>query len=562
MKLLCALCVLCGLGVHASALDRNAFTFTKYNLTATVDPGQQRLGIRGVITLRNDSSTPQKNIALQISSTLSWKSIQFEGKPVEFLTHAYTSDIDHTGELSEAIVTLPREIPAKQTIELNIGYEGTIPLDTTRLTRIGVPVETARHTDWDQISPSFTAVRGIGYVVWYPVATEAASLSDGNSVEETVGRWKQRHAESSMEVLFESNVDRTILFSGVANLADVNTPTDIVKIADFGISRFGTDVPTFVIADYHKLAGDAISSVYSLQGHEEAAASLSKQFANLQPVIQSYGRGGNWVEVLDNPQSDAAPFISAHLLLMPFDSLLPDETNLTLIYALSHARIHSHLAWAQEGLARYAQAAYLEQQRGRQAALDYLNDHAAELVESEKANSTSPHADDDSLLNGIDNIQFQSKAMRVWWMLHDMLGVNANIAIIMWDYNLSDDQSADYVQKLIENKTHRDLQWFFDDWVYHDRGLPDFHVTSVYSSQLPSGGYLVTVTVQNLGNAGAEVPISVQIAGGNATHRLKVLANAKASIRFEVPGAPQSVTVNDGSVPESDMSNNSYVIAK
>jgi hypothetical protein len=556
---LCVLCVLCGL---AHALDRNAFTFTKYQLTASIDPDQQRLGVRGIVTLRNDSSAPQKDIALQISSTLSWKSIQFEGKSVEFLTHIYTSDIDHTGELSEAIVTLPNDVAPKQAIELSIGYEGTIPRDATRLTRIGIPAETTRHTDWDQISPSFTAVRGIGYVVWYPVSTEAASLSDGNSVEKTVGRWKQRHSESSMDILFESSVDKTILFSGVANLAEVNVPADIVKIADFGMRRFGTDVPTFIIADYHKAAGDAISNVYWLKGHEQAAASLNKQVMDLQPTVRLYGFGGG-IEILDTPESGAAPFLSAHLLLMSFDSLLRDETKLTLVYALARAQIHSRRAWMQEGLAHYAQAAYLEQERGRQAALDYLNDHNAELVESEKANSKSPQADNGSLLNGVDNIQFQSKALRVWWMLHDMLGSAGNPALLLWhNYQFSEDQSPNYIQKLIESKTHRDLQWFFDDWVYHDRGLPDFRITSVFSSPMASGGYLVTVTVQNLGNAGAEVPVVLQIAGGDTTHRLKVLANAKASIRFEVPAAPQRATVNDGSVPESDVSNNSYVLKK
>ncbi len=556
-RFLCALCVLCGCVIHASALDRNAFTFTKYNLTTNVDPDQQRLGVRGVITLRNDSSAPQKNVALQISSTLSWKSIQFEGKPVEFLTHTYTSDIDHTGELSEAIVTLPREVPPKQAIELNIGYEGTIPLDTTRFTRIGVPAETARHTDWDQISPLFTAVRGIGYVVWYPVATEAASLSDGNSVEETVGRWKQRHAESSMEVMFESNINQTILFTGTPSLFAVNAPKDIVKVADFHMSRFGTDVPTFVMTDHPKLSVDANTPIYYSQDHEEIAKSSGKQIRDLNDFVTPYVRRASGIEVLDNPDPDAVSFSSAQLLILPLKATPEQETTLTLIYALIHQKLYCRHAWMQEGLAHYAQAEYLEQQSGRQAALDYLNAHQQELVDSEKP----PDTRDQSLLNGIDNIQFQSKSMHVWWMLHDMLGTNVNIPLLfLFDYKFSEDQSPNYIQKLIESKTRSDLQWFFDDWVYHDRGLPDFRITSVYSSQLPSGGYLVTVTVQNLGNAGAEVPVLLEIAGGNATHRLKVLANAKASIRFEVPATPQRVTVNDGSVPESDMSNNSYVI--
>ena len=56
------LCVFCGLLVHAHALDREAFTFTKYDLDVRIEPEQQRLAVRGKITLRNDSASPQKNL--------------------------------------------------------------------------------------------------------------------------------------------------------------------------------------------------------------------------------------------------------------------------------------------------------------------------------------------------------------------------------------------------------------------------------------------------------------------------------------------------------------------
>ncbi len=202
MKFFGALSVLCGLVFPAAALDREAFTFTKYDLDVRVEPEQQRLGVRGKITLRNDSESPQKNLVLQISSTLNWSSIQLHSNPVKFVSQIYNSDIDHTGALTEAIVTLPRAVGPKQTVELEIGYEGIIPQDTTRLTRIGAPADVAKHSDWDQIGKSFTAVRGIGYVTWYPIATEAASLSEGNSVFEAVGRWKERAAPAEMKVRF------------------------------------------------------------------------------------------------------------------------------------------------------------------------------------------------------------------------------------------------------------------------------------------------------------------------------------------------------------------------
>ena len=141
------LCVLCGASTFAVSLDREAFTITKYDLAITVEPReQQRLGARGKITLRNESSQPQKITALQISSSLAWRSIRVDGKPLQFVSQSYVSDIDHTGALSEAIVTLPAEVKPRDSVEIEIGYEGVIPLDTTRLIRVGVPEAVARHS--------------------------------------------------------------------------------------------------------------------------------------------------------------------------------------------------------------------------------------------------------------------------------------------------------------------------------------------------------------------------------------------------------------------------------
>jgi len=86
---------------------------------------------------------------------------------------------------------------------LAIGYEGVIVLDTTRLTRIGTPETVARHSDWDQIGKEYSAVRGVGYVTWYPVALEAQNLLDGSAMFAALGKWKARHAASKMELSLE-----------------------------------------------------------------------------------------------------------------------------------------------------------------------------------------------------------------------------------------------------------------------------------------------------------------------------------------------------------------------
>src|SRR6266496_4067201 len=98
------LSVLCASVVNGFALDREAFSFTDYDLNVQIDPEQHRLGARGKITLRNDTQTPEKIVALQISSSLDWRSVKAGEKAVQFVSQPYTSDIDHTGSLSEAIV--------------------------------------------------------------------------------------------------------------------------------------------------------------------------------------------------------------------------------------------------------------------------------------------------------------------------------------------------------------------------------------------------------------------------------------------------------------------------
>ena len=173
MRLLIALILLLSAGPSALAIDREAFTISRYQLEVQVDRTAHVIAVTGKLTLRNDSNKPQKLATLQVSSSLAWNAIALDDKPVQWLGDNYTSDIDHTGSLSEAIVTLPKEVAPAATVTLDVQYGGTITPDATRLTRMGAPADVAARNDWDAISDPFTAVRGLGYVAWYPVAIEA-----------------------------------------------------------------------------------------------------------------------------------------------------------------------------------------------------------------------------------------------------------------------------------------------------------------------------------------------------------------------------------------------------
>jgi aminopeptidase N len=163
------------------------------------------------------------------------------------------------------------------------------------------------------------------------------------------------------------------------------------------------------------------------------------------------------------------------------------------------------------------------------------------------------------LVNTADEELYRSKAMCVWWMLRDLVGDQA-LKKALASYPPEQDKEPSYMQRLIQAQTQRDLEWFFDDWVYRDRGLPDFKVESTFTRKALPAGYMLTITVDNLGAAGAEVPLTVKFAGGEITKRLVVRGKSNGVIRVEVPKPPEEIVVNDGSVPESDTTNNVFKI--
>jgi hypothetical protein len=556
----------------ASALDREAFSFTNYDLNVQIEPEQHRLGVRGKVTLRNDSATPQKIAVLQISSSLDWRSIKAGDKTLQLVTQPYTSDIDHTGGLSEAIVTLPAPVAPKGTIELDIAYEGVILLDATRLTRIGTPEDAANSTDWDQIDAKFTAVRGAGYVAWYPIATEVANLSEGNSLFEVLGRWKTREAGSRMNLHFTLQFTNPgsypalpqILFNGVGcQPTDVEAMASTQRVAaDCVAQTLRLDAPTVVIADYEALERSAIEVRY-LHGHDVAATNFADAAEKVVPFITDwFGTAVEKAKTADLPDPHAASFESGALLLTPLTSGDPKLAGLAAAHQLTHASFVSFRPWIEEGLAHFAQALYLEQQSGRQAALDYMGLHRSVLGEIE-APTTVPRSEDEvnrSLVNTTSEELYRSKAMYVWWMLRDMVG-EASLKKALANYRPEQDKDPSYMPRLIAAQTQRDLEWFFDDWVYRDRGLPDFKVESAFPRKTMTNTFMVTITVDNLGTAGAEVPITVKFAGGDTTKRLEVPARSKGVIRVEVPAAPREIVVNDGSVPERNVTNNVFKVA-
>jgi len=561
-KLFCVLCVLCGFH-PALALDRQAFTFTDYDLRIKVTPATQSLEAEGKVTLRNDTAQPQRNPVLQISSSLAWNSIAVAGKPAQYLAETYTSDIDHSGGLSEAIVTLPQPVPPQGTVEIELSYSGAIPRDNTRLTRVGVPEEKAARSDWDQIGESFTGMRGIGHVVWYPIATEAASLSEGNQVFESVMAWKQRQSGSKMRVSF--------CWPGAAQLV-ANGQNVAAAMQSDGLScqavqyqPVGMVVPAFVIGSYRALNQPPMTIQY-VTGHESYARVWAAAGEKVAPFIaQWFGPCKRPVQVVELPDRDMYPYEGGGLFFTPLVRGEEKDIQVVLAHQLAHASFQSPRLWMDEGLAHFAQALVREQQDGRTAALAYMDDRLPPLQEAEKqflpgaSGKSSESPQGQSLISASDEVFFRTKAMFVWWMLRDMVG-DDGLGQAIRTYRPDQDKEPPYFQRVLATQFHRDLKWFFDDWVYRDRGLPEFRITEVYPRKLIPEDWSVTVAVENSGSAGAEVPVAVRAAQGEERKRLEVRAHEKASVRIPIPVTPQQAVVNDGSVPAFDMNSNTAEI--
>ena len=567
--------------VGASAIERDAFTITRYQLEAQIDRATHVMVVSGTLTLRNDSKTAQKVMALQVTSSFEWNSITLDNQRPQWLSDNYTSDIDHTGSLTEAVITLPQPVPPAGTVTLAVQYGGTITPDATRLTRVGTPAEMAARSEWDEIGDAFTAVRGLGYVTWYPVAIEAVSMSDGNAVFDALADWKQRHAHSEFSARLvvsggeaESLCVATNSSPGCGQSRVVTDDATGNRSKEFSttlsLTGMSNKVPVFALGNYVELSRPTITFLHTAE-HTSLARDYALAAETNDPLLRDWvGEPREPARVIELTEPKALPYESDDVLFTPLRPWPPDTLQLLLLSTQVAARFHSSHAWINEGLQRFLQCMVVDNRSGRKAALEYLDELREQLVQAEAAahpkNAGTAKGPDNSasntLLNTNDELYLRGKGSFVFWMLRDMLGDGA-LQRALFDYRPGADRDPVYLQRLLEASSKRDLEWFFDDWIYRDRGLPEFHVESSYARPLlgeGNQGVLETVTIENRGRAGAEVPVVIQTPSGEKTVRVLARAGDKGTGRIEVPVAPEKIIVNDGSVPEANTANNVYAV--
>jgi hypothetical protein len=337
--------------------------------------------------------------------------------------------------------------------------------------------------------------------------------------------------------------------------------TQAAECGEHVFNPIGLTVPAFASAEYSVAQGET-GSTYFLSGNTTAAdvyQSASDRVATF--VSQWFGTPKRKVLVAELADPKAAPFESGNMLLTPLNFTAASAES-TAVHQLTHAAMPSPRPWIYEGLAHFAQALYAEQRGGRQAALEFMNSYRPQIVEREKAVAADQDpnaAAEQSLINTSSEEFYRSKAMYVWWMLRDMLGDTPTKAALA-AYREDQDKEPSHVQHLFAAQSKRDLEWFFDDWVYRDRGLPDFRIVTVYPRQTMRDTYLVTVTVENLGDVAAEVPVMAPYQGVETIERIEIKGKSTNSVRLQMQAAPEEATVNDGSVPETDFTNDTVKV--
>jgi aminopeptidase N len=277
------------------------------------------------------------------------------------------------------------------------------------------------------------------------------------------------------------------------------------------------------------------------------------------------------------------PFEDGPLLVAPVGTLAASTSAPLLAHSLTHAWVQTGQPWMDEGLAEFFSLLWIEREKGRDAAVtqldammqpvaaaDTLSDAAANAADTASSSSSDNSVVGQPLIAAYDELFFRRKAAAVWWMLRDIVGEQPlQLALSAWrtqkPNNDSAEAQAQAFEALLEKTSSKDLAWFFNDWVLHDRGLPSLSIVDVTPRELPAGtghgqGWLVAVTVHNAGAAAVEVPLVIRSGTFSTTKRIGIPGLSNTTERVVVESAPTDVILNDGSTPEAGSSTHTRTV--
>ncbi len=552
----------------ATDAERQAVTFTDFDMDVRLRPASHQIAVRAVITVRNDGKAPLTHIPLQISSTLIWERIRVADKDTSFQVAILNSDADHTGQLHEAAVSLAAPLAPGATEKLDVSYSGAIAKNAQRLLTIGTPPEVALHSDWDQIDSTFTGLRGFGNVVWYPASSIPVILGDGARLFDEMGEHKLRLSGSRFKmrltVEFEQGQAPSIaMVNGhpvqltISEAAATDVEVASVATAETDVATIGFDAPSIFVANRKAHPGTNLTA-WTTPDNEVNVQFWTQAATEVMPFLQGWlgQRPRAQLTLLDLPDPDDAPYETGALLVTRLRDGDAEQLKGVLAHALTHAWVQSPRAWLSEGVAHFMGTLWIERQQGRDKAITALEAGRAALalVEPESPGSSAGQP----LEQAISPSYYRTKATYALWMLRDIAG-DATLSAALRAYDPAKDAASGthptQFETLLEQAgTRRNLSWFFADWVDADKGLIDLTVDGAFPSPAEAGNWLVAVNLTNAGYAEAEVPVTVRNGESSVTQRVRVPGHGKTVQRILILGKPTEVQVNDGTVPETQAS--------
>lgn len=562
--------------------ERGAISILASDLDLHLIPSDARAEAHATLTVRNTSASPIGRIPLQISGSLRWQNVSIAKAgglvSVPFTQAPIATDADHTGYAQELIVTPERPLAPGASVTLSTFYAGEIRQSAARFELLGASAGHALEADWDAIAPtsdlSATSLRGFGNVLWYPVAAPAAILGDGNKLFEVIAHQRALNVTASMRlrltVEYLGEPPDSVIFNGEAqplsrtsDLEDqLIDDTHGLAVATYPEASIGFRLPSLFLTAQHAVATEGqLLSVFTpepgnIPPYALAASRVGTMLAEwLGPMPRTS------LLLLDHPGSS---FEDAAFLVAPLSSAAkPELIAPELVRGLAHARFHLSAPaslWLDQGVPEFMNLLWTEHMAGRNAALSELQRVSVPIALAEPDFTATPAAVGQPLTHATAEIFLCLKSAAVLWQLREILGDDVfREALKTFRHSLSLnpalDQDSSAFQRSIERTSKLDLAWFFNDWIYRDRGLPDLTIVQVNPRLLPArpgknAGYLIAVEVRNDGDAVADVPVTVRSGSLSSSERLRIPANSSASTRILFESSPDTVQVNDGSTPE------------
>lgn len=568
--------------ISVTDAEREALTFTAYDLNVHLFPSQSAISVLAQVTVRNDGSVPLTRIAMQLSSTLHWESFsQITPGGAQILRYGHqrlTTDADHTGSSEEAVVRLTQPLAPGTSLTLDAFYDGSISASAGRLIRIGTPPQEASFADWDHIGPADTSLRGFGNVLWYPVAAPPVLLGDGARLFALAGEQKARQRTATVRlrltVEYVGATPAEVFFNGQhSGLRSTRPSSESASIED----------PAIVTAEFRELPlGFRTPNLFL--SNRPASTSSDGLLTEVPPAApdlttnpswQTYSDAAKMVQPLLTSwlavkpmnrltllQQNGQPFEDQCFLASPLRAVDTSEAAATLSHSLTHAWFRSRYVWLDEGVPQFMALLWLEREKGREVAMAELREQAHTLAFAESivspvsSDTVNPVAAGQSLVDARDEVYYHNKAVAVLSMLRFVIGDESlQGALKEYESSAGKEDPASF-ERAAEEVSRKDLRWLFDDWVYHDRGLPELTIVNVSPRQLEAtagrkAGWLIAVEVGNDGGAAAEVPVTIRSGALTRTEHLRIAAHARASTRIVFEGVPDELLVNDGSTPEA-----------